>query len=90
MRRLLGIKKVLARPEPDNFIANTGRCFKCVESVVGTAHYKIKSRHQNGNYFPISLFTFCIDLLKNLKEIITCLKILVSFFIRFDKNSKIF
>ena len=39
MRRLLG---VLGRPEPDNFIANTRRCFKCVESIVGTAHYKIK------------------------------------------------
>ena len=42
MRRLLGIKKVLGRPEPDNFIVNTGRCFKCAESTVGTAHYKKK------------------------------------------------
>ena len=40
MRRLLGIKKVLGRPEPDNFIVNTGSCFKCAESTVGTAHYK--------------------------------------------------
>ena len=39
MRRLLGIKKVLGRPEPDNFIVNTGSCFKCAESTVGTAHY---------------------------------------------------
>ena len=47
MRRFLGIKEVLVRPEPENFIANTGRCFKCVESIVGTAHYKIKQKKMN-------------------------------------------
>ena len=47
MRRFLGIKEVLGRPEPENLIANTGRYFKCVESIVGTAHYKIKQKNLN-------------------------------------------
>lgn len=34
----------LGRPEPDNFIANTGSCFKSVKS---TAHYKIKQKRMD-------------------------------------------
>ena len=38
MRRFLGIQEVLGHPKPDKFIAITRRCFKCVESIAGTAH----------------------------------------------------
>ena len=47
MRKFLSIKEVLGRPKSDNFIANTERCFKCVESIVGTAPYKIKQQKMN-------------------------------------------
>ena len=38
-RRFLSIEEVLGRAEPDNFIANTARFFKCVEPIFRTAHY---------------------------------------------------
>ena len=34
----------MGRPEPDNFITNSGRCFKDLESIVETTHYKIKQK----------------------------------------------
>lgn len=38
-RRFLSIEEVLGRDEPDNFITDFGRFFKCVESIFRTAHY---------------------------------------------------
>ena len=42
MRQFIDIKDVFSRLEPDCLISNTGRSFECVESVVGTANYKVK------------------------------------------------
>ena len=61
-RRFLAIKEILGRPQPDNFIANTEKCFKCVESIVGTKlnlNYKIKQKKLTNK-----LKTKCSKLLK--------------------------
>ena len=40
MRRVLGIQKVSRRPKFDDIPTKCGRCFKCVEAVVGCDDYK--------------------------------------------------
>lgn len=47
MRRVLGIKEVRSRPEVENICVNHGRCFKCVEAIVGTPAYKIEREKLN-------------------------------------------
>ena len=44
IRRVLEISKVLARPKPENFNTTSGRCFKCVEAVVGKNLARLKGR----------------------------------------------
>ena len=46
-RRILGIRKVLARPKPDNFTTTSGRCFKCVEAAVGNKSCKAEREKLN-------------------------------------------
>ena len=73
MRRLLG---VLGRPEPDNFIANTRRCFKCVESIVGTAHYKIKkAEHTQDQMLKVSEVSF-VQIAKSETFLVHCIHML--------------
>ena len=40
IRCLLGIKKVLGRSQPETFNPTCGRCFECVEAIVGKKSYK--------------------------------------------------
>ena len=40
IRRVLGINEVSARHQPENFNPTSGRCFKCVEAIVGKQYYK--------------------------------------------------
>ena len=46
MRRVLGIKEVMARPDND-IPAQIGRCFKCVQELVGTDNYTYKRERLN-------------------------------------------
>ena len=47
MRRVLNIQEVNHRPQIENQRTKSGRCFKCVNEIVGTAYYKSKSEKLN-------------------------------------------
>ena len=47
IKRALGINKVSARPQPENFNGTSGRCFKCVEAIVGKTSYKAEREKLN-------------------------------------------
>ena len=47
MRRVLNIQEVNHRPQIENQRTKSGRCFKCVNEIVGTAYCKSKSEKLN-------------------------------------------
>ena len=49
IRRVLEINEVLARPQLENFNPTSGRCFKCVEAIVGKKSYEVERDKLNNN-----------------------------------------
>ena len=47
IRRVLEINEVSARPKPENFNPTSGRCFKCVETIVGKKSYNAEKKKLN-------------------------------------------
>ena len=46
-RYVLGITKVSTSPQPENFKLTSGRCFKCVEAIVGKKSFKAQREKLN-------------------------------------------
>ena len=49
IKRVLGINKASTRPQPENLNPTAGRCFKCVEAIVGMKSYKAEREKLNNN-----------------------------------------
>ena len=51
MRRILGIEIVNYRTPTGNIKGKSGRCYKCVEAIVGNADYKKKREKLNNKHY---------------------------------------